>query len=133
MRRPIATLLLSLGLAAPAFADTMGVLRENTLLLHEASGRFYTLLISDGGKMEQVNSAGIWASGFWSVQDDGRFCWTARGAATLCIVMPVDKGVGDTWEITGPTGRLVWTAEIREGRASLSTGDAASAGEDSSQ
>lgn len=120
MRRLAAGLAISLGLAAPAFADTLDVLKTNTLLLHEASGRFYTLLISDDGKMEQVNSAGIWASGAWAIED-GKFCWQARGAAKLCIVMPADKGVGETWEIRGPTGQLAWTAEIREGRAKLSS------------
>lgn len=119
MRRLSAVLAFSLGLATPAYADTLDVLKKNTLLLHEASGRFYTLLISNDGEMEQVNSAGVWASGAWAIED-GTFCWQARGAAKLCIVMPVDKGVGETWEIRGPTGQLSWTAEIRQGRAKLS-------------
>jgi len=118
MRKLAAVLISSLGLAAPAFADTLDVLKQNTLMLHEESGRSYTILISEGGTLEQVNSAGTWATGPWYVQD-GRFCWTARGAATLCIPLPADKGVGDTWEIRGPTGRLSWNAEIVEGRADL--------------
>lgn len=118
MRRIAIALALTLGLAAPAFADTLGTLKESTLILREESGKFYTLLISDAGKMEQVNSAGMWASGSWGTQD-GKFCWTARGAATLCIPMPADKGVGDTWEIKSPVGKLVWVAEIQEGRADL--------------
>ena len=119
IRRLAAAFAVSLGIAAPAFADTIDVLKKNTLLLHEASGKFYTLLVSDGGEMEQVNSAGMWASGVWAI-DDGKLCWQARGAAKLCIPLPADKGVGETWEILGPTGRLSWTAEIREGRAKLS-------------
>lgn len=118
MRRPAIALILALGLAAPAFADTIGVLKQNTLVLREESGKFYTLLISEGGAMEQVNSAGVWAAGFWSLAD-GTYCWTARGAAKLCFALPADKGVGDSWEIRGPTGRLAWTAEIQEGRADL--------------
>jgi hypothetical protein len=118
MRRLAAVLALSAALAAPAMADTTDVLKQNTLMLHEESGRSYTLLISDGGAMEQVNSAGTWASGVWSIQERG-FCWTARGAASLCIPMPADKAVGDTWEVRGPTGKLSWTAEIVAGRADL--------------
>jgi hypothetical protein len=119
IRRVAAAFAVSLGIAAPAFADTIDVLKKNTLLLHEASGKFYTLLVSDAGEMEQVNSAGMWASGVWAIED-GKFCWQARGAAKLCIPLPADKGVGETWEILGPTGRLSWTAEIREGRAKIS-------------
>jgi hypothetical protein len=124
MRRLAAALIVSLGLATPAFADTLDVLKQNTLMLHEKSGRSYTILISEGGTLEQVNSAGTWATGPWNVQD-GRFCWTARGAATLCIPVPAGKGVGDTWEIRGPTGQLAWTAEIVEGRADLEAAKAA--------
>jgi len=118
MRRLAAALVLSLGLAAPAFADTIDVLKANTLVLRKESGKFYTLLISDDGKMEQVNSAGVWAAGFWSLSG-GTYCWTARGAAKLCFALPAEKGVGDSWEIRGPTGRLAWVAEIQEGRADL--------------
>lgn len=117
-RRVAATLALWLGLAAPAFADTIDVLKHNTLLLHEAGGRHYTLLVGDDGAMQQVNSAVMWAAGFWTLTD-GSFCWTARGAAKICIPLPADKDVGGTWDITGPTGQLVWTAEIRADRADL--------------
>ena len=124
MRRLAAALVLSLGLSAPAFADTIGALKENTLLLHEESGRMYTLLISEDGRLQQVNSAGMQATGVWSIEERG-FCWQARGAASLCIPLPADKGVGDTWEIRGPTGRLSWIAEIAAGRADLEAASAA--------
>lgn len=118
MRRIATVLALSAALAAPAQADTIGALKQNTLVLHEANGQFYTLLISDGGAMEQVNAAGTWASGNWAIEERG-FCWTARGAARLCIPLPADKSVGDSWEVTGPTGKVSWTAEIVAGRADL--------------
>lgn len=118
IRRAATALLAALALASPAFADTIGVLKANTLVLHEADGGFYTLLISDGGEMEQVNPAGIWASGVWDIEG-GKFCWQARGAAKLCIAMPADKAAGDSWDIAGPTGKVVWIAEILEGRTDL--------------
>ena len=129
MRRTLAALVLGLGLAAPAMADTVAVLRDNTLVLHQADGKIHTILVKEGVELEQVNSAGMWARGFWAIRN-GNFCWTARGASEVCIPMPADKGVGDTWEIKGPTGKLVWTAEIQAGRADLdAVGDGIKAAE----
>ncbi|HVY88982.1 MAG TPA: hypothetical protein VG942_08955 [Hyphomonadaceae bacterium] len=109
---------LALASTVPAFADTIDVLYKNTLTLTDTRGGVYTILVSEDGKMEQTNSAGAWASGAWDM-DGGRFCWTARGAAKLCIPMEADKQVGGTWEIRGPTGQLSWTAAFVEGRAKL--------------
>jgi hypothetical protein len=120
---------IALAFVGTAAADTLDVLRENTLILHEQSGRSYNILIGQGSQLEQVNSAGVWAAGFWSTDAEKGFCWTARGAATLCIPMPMDKQVGDTWEIRGPVGQLVWTAEIREGRADLRALNAGNSGQ----
>jgi hypothetical protein len=55
---------IGLALAGTAAADTIDVLRENTLVLHEQSGKSYSILIKEGARLEQVNSAGVWASGF---------------------------------------------------------------------
>lgn len=118
MRRALLAIIASSCVAAPASADTIAVLRENTLLLHEAEGKVHTMLLKEGIELEQVNSSGMWARGFWAMED-GKFCWTARGASKICITMPTDMEVGDTWEIHGPTGKLMWTAEIRAGRADL--------------
>lgn len=103
----------------PASADTLGVLRENTLTLTQADGKVTTILLKEGRDLEQVNSARIWAAGNWYLDTQNRFCWTARGQATLCINMPMTVGVGATWDVMGPTGIAVWKAEIREGRADL--------------
>lgn len=119
MRRLLVCIAIAAAFAGSAAADTIDILRENTLVLHEQSGKSYSILIKEGSQLEQVNSAGVWATGFWSIGADKRFCWTARGAATLCMAMPMDKQVGDTWEVRGPVGQLVWTAEIQEGRADL--------------
>ena len=120
MRRLLVCAAMAGALAGTAAADTISVLRENTLILHEQSGRTYTILIGQAERLEQVNSAGTWAEGFWGIDpDDKRFCWTVRGAAKLCMAMPMDKTVGDTWEVRGPVGQLVWNAEIQEGRADL--------------
>ena len=121
-------LALALGVAAPAFADTVDVLKANTLVLTAQGGGTTVVLVEDGGRLEQINARGMWAAGFWSMQERG-FCWTARGESEVCIPMPADKAVGDSWEIKGPTGKVAWTAEIREGRADLEVvGEAAKAG-----
>jgi hypothetical protein len=117
--RLLAPLLLAVGLALPAAADTLGVLRENTLTLTQQDGKVTTILLLEGRQMEQVNSAGIWATGSWYLDPQNRFCWTARGAATLCINMPMTVGVGAVWDVVSPTGAAVWKAEIVEGRADL--------------
>ena len=119
MKRFIAPLLLALSLVLPASADTIGVLRENTLTLTQQDGKVTTILIKEGKDLEQVNSAGTWAAGTWGLDPQNRFCWTARGQATLCITMPMTVGVGATWDIVSPTGQVVWQAEIVEGRADL--------------
>lgn len=118
MLRASMVLALSLVAVAPAMADTISVLKANTLVLHQQDGKAHTILVKDATELEQVNAAGVWARGFWAMEERG-FCWTARGAAKLCIAMPADKDVGDTWEIRGPTGKLVWAAEIQAGRADL--------------
>jgi hypothetical protein len=127
MRRAAIALALVLGVAAPASADTMDVLKANTLVLTAQDGGTTVLLISDTGRLQQVNARGMWAAGFWSMNERG-FCWTARGESEVCIPMPADKAVGDSWEIKGPTGKVAWTAVIREGRADLeAVGEAAAA------
>ena len=103
---------------APASADTLDVLTKNTLTLTDTRGGVTTVLISEGGQFEQTNARGMWAAGFWT-KEEGRFCMTARGEAQICMPLEADKGVGDSWEINGPTGRPVWTAAIVEGRETL--------------
>jgi hypothetical protein len=124
MRRIFLSVATALALAAPASADTLDVLSRNTLTLTDAQGGVTTVLLAEGGKFEQTNARGMWAAGFWT-QKDGRFCMTARGEAEICFPLEADKSVGDAWEIKGPTGRLVWTAKIEEGRAELGGGSPA--------
>ena len=48
MKRVIAPLLLAFGIVLPAAADTIGVLRENTLTLTQRDGKVTTILIKEG-------------------------------------------------------------------------------------
>ncbi len=118
MRGAAVALLIAFGVAIPAAADTIDVLKTSTLVLTAPGGGSMVLLVAEDGRMQQVNARGMWAAGFWSMQERG-FCWTARGESEVCIPLPADKAVGDVWDITGPTGRVAWSAEIREGRADL--------------
>lgn len=110
---------LVLGFTLPAAADTIGVLRENTLTLTQADGKITTILIKEGQDLEQVNAKGVWAAGFWRLDPERGFCWTARGEASVCINLPMDAGVGATWDVAGPTGKVFWKAEIVARRADL--------------
>ena len=121
MRRIFLSAAMALAFAAPAWADTLDVLYSNTLSLTDSQGGVRTVLLAPSGKFEQTNARGMWAAGFWA-QKDGRFCMTARGEAEICFPLEADKSVGDAWEIKGPTGRVVWTAKIEEGRADLGKG-----------
>lgn len=118
MKRILLPAMLVLGVALPAAADTISVLRENTLTLTQSDGGVTTILVKEGQRMEQVNASGVWAAGFWQIGERG-FCWTARGAAELCIMMPMTNDVGATWDVAGPTGQVVWKVEIVAGRADL--------------
>jgi hypothetical protein len=118
MQRAILAAAITLCLAAPASADTLGILYRNTLSLTDGEGGVTIVLLEEGGKFEQTNAQGAWAAGFWS-QKDSRFCMTARGASEICFPLESERSVGDAWEIKGPTGKLAWTARILEGRTDL--------------
>ena len=51
----------ALVLAMPAAADTIDVLRQNTLTLTQQDGKVMTILVKEGEELEQVNGAGVWA------------------------------------------------------------------------
>lgn len=121
IRRLVAAAALSLSLAAPAFADTLDVLKQNTLTLTDARGGVRTILLSEDGQMQQTDAAGVWAAGFWSMEERG-LCWTARGKSQLCIPLEARKAVGDRWDFRRPRGDVVWTAVIIEGRSRLDAG-----------
>lgn len=116
-------LLIAAALAAlcpsPASADTLSVLTANTLTLTDASGGVTTVLLNADNSLRQIDPAGVTASGFWSADND-RLCMTARGKAQICFSLPADKQVGDTFDLTGQTGRVAWTAAIAGGRADWS-------------
>ncbi|HEX5006500.1 MAG TPA: hypothetical protein VFV70_05270, partial [Hyphomonadaceae bacterium] len=73
----------ALAMTAPASADSLDVLYKSTLTLTDTQGGVTTVLLAEGGKLEQTNARGMWAAGFWD-QKDGRFCMTARGEAQIC-------------------------------------------------
>lgn len=118
MKRLFLSVVLSAALASPAAADAIDVLYKNTLTLTDAQGRTTTMVVSEGGRLEQINGSGMWAAGFWT-KDGDTFCWTARGESQVCIPLVADKRVGDTWEILGPSGHGAWVAKLIPGRADL--------------
>jgi hypothetical protein len=104
--------------AASASADTIAVLTRNTLTLTDEAGGVTTVLLNADKSLGQIDPVGMGAAGFWSL-DNARLCMTARGKAQICFTLPADKQVGETFNLTGPTGKMSWTAAIVEGRADL--------------
>lgn len=50
-------------------------------------------------------------SGEWKFEND-RLCLTPTGGATFCLPYAEEKQVGDSWTISGPTGRVQFNAEL---------------------
>ena len=73
LARVLIPAVLVLGFTLPAAADTIGVLRENTLTLTPADGKITTILIKEGQDLEQVNGSGVWAAGFWRLDPERGF------------------------------------------------------------
>ena len=109
-------LALTLALASSAAADTIAVLMKNTLTMTDSQGGVTTAWFSADGRMKQTDSSGMHAEGAWAMEGQ-RLCWTARGKARLCVPLEEDKSVGDSWEVKGPTGQVVGSLAIVEGRS----------------
>lgn len=120
MRALIAAAGLAVLLAGAAHADTLGVIKENTLVLTDAKGVATAFLLADDGTFEQSTATGE-KTGKWTLHDTGQFCWQAEGVSyQQCLpVFPADKAVGDEWEVKAPNGAVSYTAKIVEGRVKL--------------
>jgi len=82
VKRLLVLLVLALGLAVPAAADTIDVVREATLSLTPQDSKVTTILLKEGQDLEQVNGAGMCAVGTWALDAQRGFCWTARAQST---------------------------------------------------
>ena len=112
---------LVLALAASASADTLGVLMKNTLTITDTQGGVTSIWLAEDGRGSQTDPTGMGASGFWTMEEQ-RLCWTARGKSRMCVPLEADKDVGDRWEVKGPTGQVVATLAILEGRGAGQNG-----------
>jgi hypothetical protein len=121
MKRVLLACAIALALAAPASADTLGVLMKNTLTVTDAKGGVTSVWLSDDGRLSQVDPAGMQAAGFWAMEEQ-RLCWTARGKSRICIPLEADRQVGDRWDVEGPTGQVAATLAILEGRGAGQNG-----------
>jgi hypothetical protein len=110
---------IALAFVGAAVADTMGAIKENALVLTDASGKASAMILEADGSLIQTTAKSS-TTGTWS-ERDGRFCFRLEGATyDQCFpAFPADKGVGDEWAVNGPTGKLMYTARIAEGRLRL--------------
>jgi YD repeat-containing protein len=105
-------------LAGPAFAGVRDVLAANTLILIDGADHQTAYLFDADGSFTQTTYDGQHAHGAWTLKD-GRLCVTPQGQSTACVPMGDDRIVGYAWEIKGPTGQVVWHAEIIAGREKI--------------
>lgn len=124
MRKVLTAIGFALVMVGAASADTLDVIKENTLTLTDEKGGKTAYLFSADGAFEQ-STATSHASGKWSLRDTGQLCYQADSSSSIACLppLPADKGVGDEWEIRAPSGRLTYTAKIVEGRIRLDTGE----------
>lgn len=124
MRRLLAGLAFAAMAAGSAAADTLAVLKENTLVLTGRDGRATGYLLSEDGTFEQSTATSS-SAGKWEQRADGRLCLRAETATfDMCLpALPADKAVGDEWDVSGPTGAVNFKAKIVEGRIRLDAGE----------
>jgi hypothetical protein len=122
MRRVLTAIGFALVLVGAASADTLDVVKENTLTLTDEGGRATAYLFSADGTFEQ-STATSHSSGTWSLRDTGQLCYQAEKSSSIACLppLPAGKSVGDEWEVRGPSGRLTYAAKIVEGRIRLDT------------
>jgi hypothetical protein len=120
MRKVLTAIGFALVTMGAASADTLGVVKENTLTLTDEKGRATAYLFSADGTFEQ-STATSHASGKWSLRDTGQLCYQAETSSSIACLpaLPADKGVGDEWEMKAPSGRFIYAAKIVEGRIRL--------------
>ena len=112
--------LLALGIAStvviagPALAGVRDVLTANTLILTDSADNQTAYLLDADGRFSETAADGKRSSGAWTLKD-GRLCVTPEGQSTACVQMGEDRVVGDAWDIKGPTGQVIWHAEIVAG------------------
>ena len=105
-------------IAGPALAGVKDVLTANTLILTDSADNQTAYLLDADGRFSETASDGKRSSGAWTLKD-GRLCVTPEGQSTACVPMGEDRVVGYAWDIKGPTGQVIWHAEIVAGREKI--------------
>ena len=105
-------------IAGPALAGVKDVLTANTLILTDSADNQTAYLLDADGRFSETTSDGKRSSGAWTLKD-GRLCVTPEGQSTACVPMGEDRVVGYAWDIKGPTGQVIWHAEIVAGREKI--------------
>ena len=102
----------------PALAGVRDVLITNTLILTDSSDAQTAYLLDPEGRFTETTYDGKQSHGVWTLKE-GRLCVTPEAQSTSCVPMGEDRIVGYAWDIKGPTGQVVWHAEIVVGREKI--------------
>ena len=113
MRKIILAGVAAIGFAGAALAATPEAFFGNTVVttLDGASTKWF---FSKDGAYTIAGPDGAAGNGVWTLIS-GELCVTPQGGEKLCVAMPADKGVGDTWQSTNSAGQT-FTTSIVAGR-----------------
>jgi len=103
-------------LAAPALADTLEVMKTNTVTTALTDGAITRWHFNADGTFAMTAPDGTQGGGAYRTTAD-QLCLTMTGATEeVCVAAPpADKNVGDTWQTQGADGAAM-TVSIVAGR-----------------
>ena len=110
MRRIILASVALIAIATAAAAATPEAFFGNTVVttLDGASTKWF---FSKDGAYSIAGPDGAAGKGVWTLVA-GELCVTPDGGEKLCVAMPADKGVGDSWQSTNSAGQTFTTAIV---------------------
>lgn len=113
MKNTILATIVLVALAGAAAAATPEAFYGNTVVttLDGASTKWY---FSKDGTYSITAPDGSASGGAWTIIA-GELCVTPKGAEKLCVAMPAEKTVGDSWNSTNSAGQS-FTTTIVAGR-----------------
>ena len=102
--------LIAIAFATAAAAATPEAFFGNTVVttLDGASTKWF---FAKDGAYSIAGPDGEAGKGVWTLSS-GELCVTPDGGEKLCVAMPAEQGVGDTWQSTNSAGQTFTTAIV---------------------
>ncbi len=106
--RALFVLLFAVAFANAAAAAPIASPAGHALQLTRPDGAATVYRFEEDGRYASGDVQGAWSLA------DGRLCLTPEGGAQFCLPFAPTHEVGESWEMRGPTGAVVATAEFIE-------------------